>query len=452
MKKPSTRTRLMLWYSGVLLFALALFGAETYSHLQRDLLRDLESRLLAKAQGVKAVFEIEDVTDASLAEEMGEFAKEVPQGELLQVASGSGKLLWPRDGQAHFPVSLMSTPGERTVDSGRFRILILGFESKGRKYTVLAAESLEEIWRLMAELQLIMLATAVPVLLMAGLGGHWLSRRALAPVDAMTRAARSISVESLSHRLPEPCTGDEIERLARAWNELLGRLEASVNRIQKFTADASHELRTPVALIRSTAELALRRERDPEEYRQALRDIEHEAKRMTDLAESLLALARADAHGVRMPLAPVDVNAVVMEATGHSGVLAAARGIRLETGMDAAPATAEANPEGLRRLVLILVDNALEHTPAGGRVVVSVSRKNGRVTLTVQDSGEGIPSHALPHIFERFYRADEARGGTGVGLGLSIAQVIAQAHQSEIEVESKPGEGACFRLDLRAVS
>ena len=117
-----------------------------------------------------------------------------------------------------------------------------------------------------------------------------------------------------------------------------------------------------------------------------------------------------------------------------------------------APAIAEANPAGLRRLLLILVDNALEHTPAGGHVLVSVSRKNGRVTLSVRDSGEGIPPSALPHIFERFYRAKEARGGKGVGLGLSIAQAIAQAHGSEIEVESKPGEGACFELALRTAT
>jgi signal transduction histidine kinase len=208
-------------------------------------------------------------------------------------------------------------------------------------------------------------------------------------------------------------------------------------------------LRTPLALIRSTSELALRRERDPQEYRKALSDIEHEAERMTELAESLLTLARADANAASMLMEPVDARALVNEVTEQSSRLAEAKGVHLETGADAAPAIAEANPAGLRRLLLILVDYALEHTPAGGRVVVSVSRKNGRVNLSVRDSGEGIPAAALPHIFERFYRAKESRGGKGVGLGLSIAQVIAQAHGSEIEVESKPGEGACFRLALR---
>ena len=148
-------------------------------------------------------------------------------------------------------------------------------------------------------------------------------------------------------------------------------------------------------------------------------------------------------------LEPVDVKALVHDVTEQSGPLAEAKGIQLETAMNGLPAIAEANPGGLRRLLLILVDNALEHTPAGGRVLVSVSRSNGRVNLSVRDSGEGIPPAALPHIFERFYRAKEERGGKGVGLGLSIAQAIAQAHGSVIEVESKPGEGACFGLGLR---
>src|ERR1700722_9662431 len=315
MKAPSTRARLMLWYSGVLLCALAFFSVVIYSRLEKELLRDVDRRLHAETHGVTEVFEIEGITEATLAEEMGEFAEEVPQGRLLQLATDSGTLLWPQRKPPVFPISLMSTAGERTVDSGRFRIYVTTFESKDRRYIVLAGESLENIQSLMARLQVIMLATGAPVFLAAGLGGYWLSRRALAPVDAMTQAARSISVESLSKRLPEPRTGDEIERLAKAWNELLERLEGSVKRIQQFTADASHELRTPLALIRSTAELSLRRERDPQDYRKALTDIEQEADRMTELAESLLTLARADANSTPMPLAPVDVQALVAEVT-----------------------------------------------------------------------------------------------------------------------------------------
>jgi len=230
---------------------------------------------------------------------------------------------------------------------------------------------------------------------------------------------------------------------------VLERLEGSVERIRRFTADASHELRTPTALIRATAELALRRERGPEDYRRALMEIDGEAGRMTELIESMLALARSDASGSQMPLAPVDVNRLAVDVAAQSEILAQGKGVRIETHA-AENAIADANEAGLRRLLRILVDNALDHTPAGGTVTVSVARQNGSVDLAVRDTGEGIPPSALPHIFERFYRADEARAGKGAGLGLSIAQLIAQAHGTRIEVESRLGQGSCFRLALRA--
>lgn len=228
------------------------------------------------------------------------------------------------------------------------------------------------------------------------------------------------------------------------------RLDASVKRIRQFTADASHELRTPIALVRATAELALRQERAPDEYRQALRNIAGETERMTELTESLLTLARSDAGGLEMPLAPTDLNRVVSEVVCQNAAAAQARGLVLEAGTTAQAAFVNANEAGLRRLLLILIDNAFRHTPSGGRVAVSTAAaKDGGIVLAVQDTGEGIAPDALPRIFERFYRADTARpSASGVGLGLSIAQAIAQAHGSEIIVESAPGAGARFFLNL----
>ena len=436
----STRSRLMLWYSGVLLLALALSGVAIYSFLRQDLMRDLDQRLMEKARGVEKVLELEGVGDLALGEELDEFAKEVGHGDLLALMTESGEALLPVNGK---PFVSTRAAGLNTV--GPNRVYVANFQLSGTRFTVAAGEPLNEIDRTMSRLRAVMWIVAVPTLLIAGMGGYWLSRRALAPVDTITRAARSISVENLSQRLPQPQTGDEIERLAGAWNELLERLETSVQKIQQFTTDASHELRTPVSLIRSTAELALRRDRDPQAYRKALEEIELEARRMTELTESMLLLARADS-GARLPLSPVDLNGLVREVARATQPLAQAKGIRLDAALEAAPAVMPANEAGVRRLLRILVDNALEHTPAGGKVGISVNRQNGTVTLAVRDSGEGIPAEALPHIFERFYRADEARGGRRVGLGLSLAQVIAQAHGSEIEVESARGSGSCFRL------
>jgi heavy metal sensor kinase len=437
----------MLWSTGVLLLSLLLFGFEVYSYLGKDLLADVDRRLYAKANGVKTVLELERVSGgAALELELTEFAKEIPEGNLLQLSGASSNLLWPQQ-------SAFQSPGEFHLGvqtRGPQRILLMPFEYQGQKYEVLAGASLNDVNSLLKRLRAIMWGMGAPMLFVAGWGGYWLSRRALAPVDAMTRAARSISVESLSRRLPVPQTRDEIERLAKAWNDLLGRLEGSVKRIRQFTADASHELRTPVALIRATAELALRRERGTEDYRKALAEIESEAGRMTELVESMLAVARADSKEAQMPLAPVDVSSLAAEVVTQSEILAQGKGVRLENNNDPVPVVAEANEEGLRRLLRILLDNALYHTPEGGRVTVSVNRSSGTVGLSVHDTGEGIPPAALPHIFERFYRADQSRGGKGAGLGLSIAHVIAQAHGTQITVESKPGEGSCFSIALRS--
>jgi signal transduction histidine kinase len=172
---------------------------------------------------------------------------------------------------------------------------------------------------------------------------------------------------------------------------------------------------------------------------------------MAELAEALLELARADAGGAAMPLAEVDLNEIVRGVAGECRAAAEAQRVTVETQLAPGPATAPAHAAGLRRLLLILAGNAFEHTPRGGRVTLTVKAEEGGVVLAVEDTGEGIPKDALPHVFERFFRADTARSsGSGVGLGLSIAQRIAQAHGSEIRVESEAGQGTRFWLRLRA--
>jgi len=288
-------------------------------------------------------------------------------------------------------------------------------------------------------------------LIVACLGGYWLSSRALRPVDEITTVARSIGVQNLSQRIAVPRTGDELARMAQTWNDVLERLDVAVQRIRQFTSDASHELRTPLALIRATAELALRRERDPEGYRNSLRQIEHEAEHMTALTESLLTLARADSDGLGMTMQSTDLSELIHSAVQQYAALAIEKGVTLRAAATQPPVRAAADASGIRRILSILVDNALKHTPAGGTVTVSAAAGAARVTLTVEDTGEGIPAAALPHIFERFYRADPARGsGSGFGLGLSIAQAIAQAHGSAIAVSSTPGAGARFSLPLKS--
>ncbi len=226
------------------------------------------------------------------------------------------------------------------------------------------ALSLDEIGAILADFRRLLLCMIPAVLALACAGGYWLSSRALAPVDAITSVAKTISVQNLSRRIAPPQTGDELQRMAETWNEVLDRLESSVQRIRQFTSDASHELRTPLTLIRATADLALRREREPSEYRASLRQIAAEAEHMTALTEQLLTLARADTHGLEMALTATDLNPLVDSVARQNAALALEKGVALHARTAAQPAVAAADAAGLRRVLLILVDNALKIHPA----------------------------------------------------------------------------------------
>jgi two-component system heavy metal sensor histidine kinase CusS len=455
MTRISIRLRLTIWYSAVLLLGLALFGFGMWFALEQRLIAGVDTRLAQRVQGLRSALGAEnEIKDrGQLQQELSEFASEIPDGGTIQLRDRSGAFILPFPNQTVFPQdSAAGRTALRTVKQGSrlFRIVTARVVSAGQEYEALVASSLDDVLAVMQDFRHLLFLMIPAVLVLACLGGYWLSLRALRPVDEITSVARSIGVQNLAQRVAVPRTGDELQRMSETWNEVLERLEVAVKRIRQFTADASHELRTPLALIRATAELALRRDREPQEYRDSLHAIEIEAKHMTALTESLLTVARADANGIDMPLATTDLNDLVNDVVHQNEGLAAEKGIHLDAGTGGQAVLAAANASGIRRLLLILVDNALKHTPAGGTVTVSAAARDGGAVLTVDDTGEGIAADALPHIFERFYRGDPARGsGSGFGLGLSIAQAIAQAHGSEIAVESTPGAGARFSLTLK---
>lgn len=449
MKHVSIRLRLTAWFSAVLLAGLAVFGAGMWFVLNHRLLAGVDTELEQRVAGLKTTLELEgDYSRNQLKVEISEFAKEISEGVLMDLRDETGPLL---------PFARRfsdAKPGFQTVSSegGRYRVLAARFEFHGKKYEATVASDLHRIQGVMDDFRRFLLFTTPVVLLLAAGGGYWLSRRALAPVDEITRVARSISVQNLSQRLAVPRTGDEIQRMSETWNEVLERLDSAVKRIRQFTADASHELRTPVALIRATAELALRRERTPEEYQRSLQQIQDEAERMTELTEALLALARADASGGGgLQFTTVNANDAAAAVAAQAEAAASAKGLRLSVSAPPEQLLVRANEPALRRLLLILLDNAIKYTPAGGAVSVVVANGERGVRIVVEDSGAGITADVLPHLFERFYRADAARvRDSGTGLGLSIARTIAEAHGTEITVESEPGMGSRFGFVLPA--
>lgn len=288
------------------------------------------------------------------------------------------------------------------------------------------------------------------LVVLASLLGYWLSGRALAPVNRIIEGAERVGVRNLCRRLEVPRAKDELRRLTEQVNAMLDRIEASVKRITQFTADASHDLRTPLALIRTNAELALCRPRSDSEYRETLTRILATSEETTDLIEQLLMLARADANVTQLKLEPTTLSPVLQGVSQKANLLAAGKGLTFSQSVVSSTHALLANPAALERLFMTVLDNAIKYTPAGGHVTLGLRLDDAHAMIEVRDSGIGIADKDLPHVFERFYRADQARSREtrGSGLGLSIAKWIAEIHQGSIELQSWPGQGTKVTIRL----
>jgi two-component system, OmpR family, heavy metal sensor histidine kinase CusS len=287
------------------------------------------------------------------------------------------------------------------------------------------------------------------LLIAASAGGYWLSTRALAPVDEISRATQRIGIKNLTERLQVTPTGDQLQRLSETLNAMLSRLEDSVRRMTQFIADASHELRAPVSLIRTTAEVAVqKRDRPAGEYLEALDEILQESERTSQVVDSLMLLARADSGKENLECVTVDACAVVKEAAEQGERLARTHGLKFNATIPDGPVSIQADADTLRRALLILLDNAVKYTPQGGSVRITLETNREFAVLSVSDTGIGIASQDLAHIFDRFWRADRARSREqgGAGLGLSIAKWIVDIHRGSIDVESELGKGSAFHL------
>ena len=278
---------------------------------------------------------------------------------------------------------------------------------------------------------------------------------ALAPVDQIIEEVREISDgRTLHRRLPVPMEQDELGRLAVTLNQMMGRLEKSFAALHRFTADASHELKTPLTVVRAGVERAITTPNLPRETLEVLAESLQEAKRMAELVDALLTLARADEGLARLHREPVDLRELVRETQETGELLAEQAGVVVDVATPDAPVVMDVDRSRIHQLVLNLVENAVKYTPRGGRVRVSLGPQNGTVTISVADTGIGIAPGDLPHIFDRFWRADLARTRTaerpGTGLGLAICKWIAEAHGGRIDVVSRPGRGTTFTVTLPA--
>jgi heavy metal sensor kinase len=310
----------------------------------------------------------------------------------------------------------------------------------------LSEETLRAEWRQLALGLLFGLPVALAI---AGLGGHWLARRALAPLDRMARHTERLTADNLDERLPVENPDDELGHLARVFNVSLGKIGESFAQLRRFTADVSHELRTPLTAIRSVGEVGLGDHPSEQGYRDIIGSILEEADRLTLLVDTLLSLSRADAGEVPLHREDVDLLALAREVAAHLGVLAEEKEQALVVeGRE--PVLVDADRLVLRQALVNVVDNAIKYSPAGSRVRVVVTGDAATGRVDVIDEGPGIPLAHRERIFERFYRVDKGRSREqgGTGLGLSLAHWAVTAHGGRIDVESEEGEGSTFRVSL----
>jgi len=456
--RPGLRARLTLWTAAVLAASLAAGFAWVHHGLRAVLEARDDAFLGSKAAELAAV--VRDVRAGGRAALEAEIGREVEayeaEGLVVVVRRPGGAEVAPGTAQARRLAAGLARldlgPAPRTVELpglGRpYRAVRLGLEPPGEPSCPLdLALSLRGTRATLAQFDRRVAAGGLAFLALAVAGGLGLSRQALRPVARSIATARRLNPADLSARLPLAGSGDELDQLAGTINDLLDRLAAYHDQAARFTADASHELRGPLAAMRAGVEVALQRPRTAAEYRDVLGALGEQCDRLTTLVNGLLLLARADAGQVELRREPVDLAALVAEVAELFGPLAEERGVTL-TAEAPRPLPATGDPSRLRQLLTNLVDNAIEFTGPGGAVTLRGRREGDRLALEVADTGVGIPADRLPHVFDRFYQADPARSTGGGGLGLSLCRWIAEAHGGAIRAASEPGRGSTFTVDL----
>jgi heavy metal sensor kinase len=462
MKRLSIGVRLTVWYLAVFALGECVFGLGMWIILRHNLYDMVDDDLETQVEDLKTFLgkQKNEATVAELQQAVNRTYSIEHSGDYLALFAEREPIYRSSFFEAHpsvlIPPDQVKRPNSRSrrIDGRPFRFLFQELTVNDRVYTLemgIPADDAVETLHLFRS-YLLMFA---PLLLLVAAGvGYWMSRRALSPVDALVRTAREVGGTNLDSRLQKLKTGDELQRLSDTLNEMLDRIENAFLRVSQFTADASHELRTPVSLIRTEAELALRRSRGEAEYQEALRHILLEAERTTALIEQLLSLARADSGRETVNLQPLNWGQMLGSVLDGWRQVATMRSMELSVNIDCQSVFVMGDESLLRRLADILLDNAFKYTSSPGSVHLRLEQKAQSAVMTVQDSGVGIAEEEQNKIFERFYRVDKARSRAqgGTGLGLAIAQWIVAQHHGSIAVESRPGEGAMFRVELPRIA
>lgn len=453
----SIRVRLALWYLLGCGSLLTGFSAYIYTSLARVLTQEFDTSLVRTAQSVSDYF-AEFVERKNLAGGARETVLEL-QFERLGTAIFHDRQTLaasnPETEAAIMATGVLSALGPSpdhvfaTDAKGRKRLAGLAATAEGVNYAVVVVEPLDGLQGQLARVRRIIFVGLPAALLLAAGGGYMLVRKSLQPVVTISSQAAHISAQNLDERIVIKNPGDELGKLAGVFNELLSRLETSFRIMREFMADASHELRTPLAVIQGESEVALSRDGTTSDFRGSLAVVNKQARRMARIVGDMLALARADAGHLNLPVEELYLNDLVEDCCRAAQALALPKGIRL-TYEGSQDISFRGNEELLKRMAVNLLDNAIQYTAAGGSVSVKLATDSAWVRLSVCDTGIGIPHDCADRVFDRFYRVDgtHAHAGGGSGLGLSIVKLAAESHHGSVHLTSELGRGSTFTVTL----
>jgi two-component system OmpR family sensor kinase len=477
------RARLTAWYSIVLALLLLVFSVTSYLLFSRAANRRTDADLTELANSFLVTFQ-DELKDPDKPGGLQSAARQAMlehrvRGDTILIADAAGKImassadLMPSGAPANSIASralasssfqnfmIVASQSDRQFqgiagEKGGFRAYSMRFSAGGQSLMLVILRSLHSQREMLHQVR-VAFSWLIPLsVLLVGCGGYFLARRSLAPVAAMGEQAESIGAANLHERLDVRNANDELGRLAGTFNGLLDRLDRSFERQRRFISDASHELRTPVSILRGDAEVALSQlSRSPEEYRESLAVLYEEAQRLARIVEDMFTLTRADAGEYRLAQSDFYLDELAADSVRATRALAQAKRITLAV---AAPEEmpVRADEDLLRRMILNLLDNAIKYTPPGGCVSVTCGSLPDAYELSVTDSGPGIPAEMQSRVFERFFRADRARSRTGAeggaGLGLAIARWIAEAHLGQIELVRSDATGSKFTVWIPASS
>lgn len=463
----SLRARVTCWYVGLLAAALIVFGVCLYFGFKRYLDTAMEQSLAAEARNIGQTFvsAVEDKGLPWLSDEISETYSPESGEHYIRISrlnpAGDYEVLYQSEDYRDLSVATARVAARSYLRNPRLRVELGKHSQKivlyslpyklpsGNQYLIEAGAPRSRVEQLLRTLLTILLTLTPLVLLGAAIGGYLMMSQPLKPVVSLTLKAERIGIGEPGERLPVIRTGDELERLSLSLNRMISRLEDALAHNRRFSADVSHELRTPLTILRGELEHVIQMRDAGPEVVESVGSAFEEIERLAQIVESLLTISHLDTGGAGIEFNRFDLQEMVKTTAEQMKLLADEKQITMSSDTSD-PVYSLGDESRIKQVLVNLLDNAIKYSRPGGHVITSVRAEDNAAVLTVRDDGAGIPADALPHVFERFYRAEKARprGTAGAGLGLSIVQAICRAHGGMVSVESIEGKGTTVEVRL----